>query len=353
MRTMADTVPPEPNLPAKPQGYGELLGELVTRIREAQQRAAVSVNRETVLLYWGIGNEILARQRERGWGAKVIDRLAADLRRAFPGVKGFSARNLKYMRALAEDWPDEAIVQQLLHKLPWFHLCVIHDKVKEPAEREWYVRACIDNGWSRNVLAMQIDTDLYRREGAAVTNFERTLPATDSDLALQTLKDPYNFDFLTLAEPARERAIERGLVEHIRDFLLELGRGFAFVGSQVPIEVGGEEFRLDLLFFHLQLRRYVVIELKGGGFAPEHAGKLNFYLSAVDDLMRHPEDGATIGLLLCRDKNRVVAEYALRGLTQPVGVSEYELTASLPAELADGLPTVDELEAELATTDGN
>ena len=335
------------DLPAKPEGYPELLGELIARVREAQQRAAVSVNREVVTLYWSIGRDILARQEAQGWGAKVIDRLAQDLRKAFPGVKGFSTRNLKYMRALAQAWPDEAIVQQLLHKLPWFHLCTLCDKVKDPAEREWYARACLEHGWSRNVLLMQIETGLHRREGSAVTNFGRTLPPPSSDLAQQTIKDPYNFDFLTLAEPAREQAIERGLIDHIRDFLLELGRGFAFVGNQVPLEVGGEDFRIDLLFYHLHLRCYVVIELKAGAFKPEYAGKLNFYLSAVDDQLRHEQDGQTIGLLLCRDRNRVVAEYALRGLTQPVGVSEYELTEALPEQLASELPTVEQLEAEL------
>lgn len=333
--------------PARREGYSELLGDLVTRIRAAQQRAAVSVNREVVLLYWGIGREILTRQEREGWGAQVVMRLAIDLRRAFPGTRGFSARNLKYMQALAEDWPDETIVQQLLHNLPWFHLCVLHDKVKDPTEREWYVRACVQHGWSRSRLIAQIEGGLYQRAGTAITNFRATLPATESDLAQQTLKDPYNFDFLTLAEPAKEKAIERGLMDHIRDFLLELGRGFAFVGAQVPLEVGGEEFRVDLLFYHLHLRRYVVIELKAGDFTPEDVGKLNFYISGVDDALRHPDDNQTIGLLLCRGRNRVIAEYALRGMTQPLGVSAYELTAAMPEELAGELPSVAQLEEEL------
>ena len=336
-----------PTLPDQPTGYSDLLHELVARIHAAQQRAATSVNREVVLLYWGIGKEILARQEAQGWGAKVIDQLAADLRKIFPGVSGFSVRNLKYMRALAQTWPDEKFVQQLLHKLPWFHLCTIHDKVKEPAEREWYIRACIEHGWSRNVLSMQVETGLYHRQGAATSNFERTLPSPQSDLAQETLKDPYNFDFLTLGQDAHERAIERGLVEHIRDFMLELGQGFAFVGNQYPIEVDGEDFQIDLLFYHLKLRCYVVIELKAGAFKPEYAGKLNFYLSAVDDLLRHPDDHPSIGIILCRGKKRTMVEYALRNLTKPLGVSEYQLTEALPDTLRGTLPTVEDFEAEL------
>ena len=334
-------------LPATPQGYDELLGALKERVRQAQLEAATAVNRSLVTLYWSIGRDILARQAVQGWGAKVIDRLAADLRKAFPDVRGFSARNLKYMRALAEAWPSEAFVQQLLHKLPWFHLCLVLDKLKDRTEREWYLRASVEHGWSRNVLSMQIETGLYRREGKAVTNFERSLPPLQSDLAQQALKDPYKFDFLTISGDVEERRIERGLVEHIRDFLLELGRGFAFVGSQVPLQVGGDDFRIDLLFYHTHLHCFVVIELKAGGFKPEHAGKLNFYLSAVDDLLRTPGDNATIGILLCRGKNRLVAEYALRGHTQPMGVSEYELTEALPEELKAELPSVEDLEAEL------
>ena len=223
-------------------------------------------------------------------GSKIIDRLAADLRNAFPEMTGFSPRNLKYMRALAEAWPDEQIVQQLAAQIPWFHNCVILHTVKSPAEREWYIRQTIQNGWSRDVLVHQIERDLYRRQGKALTNFTRTLPAPQSELAQQVVKDPYNFDFLTITEEAREREIERALIDHIRDFLLELGIGFAFVGSQYPIQVGGEEFRIDLLFYHLRLRCFVVLDLKIGQFQPEYSGKMNFYLSAIDDLLRHPDD---------------------------------------------------------------
>ncbi len=336
-------------LPEKPEGYDEFLGTLKERIRTAQVDAAQAVNRGMIMLYWSIGNDILERQRSQGWGAKVVDRLAADLRRAFPYTRGFSVRNLKYMRSLAEDWPDAEIVQQLLHKLPWFHLCALHDRVKDPAARLWYARKTLENCWSRNVLCIHIDRELYEAQGAATSNFAETLPAPQSDLARQLIKDPYKLDFLGIAEEAEERAIERGLVRHIRDFLLELGQGFAFVGNQVPLEIGGEGFRLDLLFYHLRLRCFLVIELKAGKFRPDYVGKLNFYLSAVDDILRHPDDQPSIGMILCKDRNDVVAEYSLRGTGQPMAVSQFELTKSLPAGLAGKLPSVDEIAAELAS----
>jgi predicted nuclease of restriction endonuclease-like (RecB) superfamily len=338
----------KPNLKTVlPKGYDSFLSELKDRIRHAQLRAALSVNRELVLLYWSIGRDILVRQEEQGWGAKVIDRLAADLRKAFPEMNGFSPRNLKYMRAFAEAWPDEAIVQQLVAQIPWGHIVRILDYVKAPPEREWYIRQTIENGWSRNVLVHQIESGLYRRQGKALTNFTRTLPAPQSELAQQLVKDPYNFDFLTLSREAQERELERGLLDHIRDFLLELGVGFAFVGNQYPLEVGGEEFRIDLLFYHLKLRAYVVLDLKMGGFKPEFSGKMNFYLSAVDDLLRHPSDEPSIGIILCKSKNKIVAEYALRDLRKPMGVSEYRLTESLPKQLKGSLPSIKQLEAEL------
>jgi predicted nuclease of restriction endonuclease-like (RecB) superfamily len=341
-----------PNLTtAIPKGYDKFLAELKDRIRHAQLRAALSVNRELVLLYWSVGRDILARQKDRGWGAKVIDRLAADLRKAFPEMTGFSPRNLKYMRAFAEAWPDEAIVQQLVAQIPWGHIVRILDYVKVPREREWYIRQTIENGWSRNVLVHQIESGLYRRQGKALTNFRRTLPAPQSELAQQIVKDPYNFDFLTLSQEARERELERGLLDHVRDFLLELGVGFAFVGSQYPLQVGGEEFRIDLLFYHLKLRAFVIIDLKMEGFKPEFSGKMNFYLSAADDLLRHPSDQPSIGIILCKSKNKIVAEYALRDLRKPMGVSEYRLTESLPKQLKGSLPSVEELEAELKRED--
>ena len=333
------------------KSYQTLLADLKQRIRTAQVRAALAVNRELVLLYWGIGKEILARQDQEGWGTKVIDRLAKDLRSEFPGQQGLSPRNLKYMRALAEAWPEEAIVQQVAAQIPWFHNCILLDKVKEPGERLWYVQQTIQNGWSRNVLVMQIETNLYRRQGKAITNFQATLPSPQSDLAQQLLKDPYNFDFLTLAQEAQERDLERGLLAHVQQFLLELGVGFALVGSQVPLEVGGEDFRIDLLFYHLKLRAYIVIDLKMAPFKPEYAGKMNFYLSAVDDLLRHPDDQPTIGLILCKAKNRLVAEYAIRDIAKPLGVAEFRYLEQLPEQLKGTLPTIEEIEAELAKPD--
>lgn len=333
------------------KSYQTLLADLKQRIRTAQVRAALAVNRELVLLYWGIGKEILARQDQEGWGTKVIDRLAKDLRSEFPGQQGLSPRNLKYMRALAEAWPDEAIVQQVAAQIPWFHNCILLDKVKDPGERLWYVQQTIQNGWSRNVLVMQIETNLYRRQGKAITNFQATLPSPQSDLAQQLLKDPYNFDFLTLAQEAQERDLERGLLAHVQQFLLELGVGFALVGSQVPLEVGGEDFRIDLLFYHLKLRAYIVIDLKMTPFKPEYAGKMNFYLSAVDDLLRHPDDQPTIGLILCKAKNRLVAEYAIRDIAKPLGVAEFRYLEQLPEQLKGTLPTIEEIEAELAKPD--
>jgi len=333
---------------ALPPEYGPFLEELKERIRAAQVRAALSVNRELVLLYWQIGRRILAAQKAQGWGAKVIERLAGDLRREFPAMKGFSRTNLLYMRAFAEAWPDEAFVQQAAGQMPWFHNCLILDRLKTPEHRMWYIEQTLANGWSRNVLALQIDSRLHERLGKAPTNFAATLPAPQSDLARQLIKDPYNFDFLSLGKEAQEREIETALVEHIRGFLLELGVGFAFLGSQYRLEVAGEEFFLDLLFYHVRLHCYVVIELKARGFKPEDAGKLNFYLSAVDDLLRTDGDAPSIGLLLCKTKNEVLAEYALRDMSKPIGVSSYQLTDSIPEEIRTALPSIEELQQELS-----
>lgn len=328
-------------------GYGELLEELKTRIRTAQVKAALAVNRELVLLYWQIGREILARQREAGWGAKVIERLAADLRREFPAMTGLSRTNLLYMRAFAEAYPEEEFVQQVVGQIPWGHNVVLLGKVKDAGEREWYARQTVEHGWSRNVLVHQIESGLYRRQGRAITNFERTLPAPQSDLARELIKDPYHFDFFELGEEAQERDLERALLAHLRDFLLELGVGFAFIGSQYHLEVGGQDYYLDLLFYHLRLRCHVVIELKIGAFRPEDSGKMNFYLSAVDAQLRHPDDQPSIGLILCKERNRVVVEYALRGVEKPIGVSEYRLSERLPEQLRGSLPSAEELEREL------
>ncbi len=335
-----------------PSGYPAFLTELKERIQTAQVRAALSVNRELVLLYWQIGRDILLRQDSEGWGAKVIDRLSRDLRAAFPEMKGFSPRNLKYMRAFAQAWPDERFVQQAAAQIPWFHNVVILDKIKDPATREWYVRQTVQYGWSRNVLGLQIESRLYERQGSAPTNFARTLPVPQSDLAQQILKDPYAFDFLTLDKDAHERDLERGLLEHLRQFLLEMGAGFAFVGSQYHLRVGDSDFYLDLLFYHVRLHCYVVVDLKMGKFTPGDVGQLNFYLSAADDLLCTEGDGPTLGLLLCRTKDSTVAEYALRDVNKPLGIAEFRLGEALPESLKGTLPTIEELEAELADVPG-
>ncbi len=339
------------SLTSIPDGYADWLSALKTRIHSAQQRATLAVNRELVLLYWQIGQDILARQSAQGWGAKVIERLSQDLRTAFPEMKGFSPRNLKYMRSFAEAWPDAEFVQQAVALLPWGHNLVLLDKLPGPQTRRWYAAKAIEHNWSRNILAMQIETRLLERSGKAVTNFEASLPKPQSDLARESLKDPYRFDFLGLTDEAQERAIENALVKHVTEFLLELGAGFAFVGRQVLLDVAGDEFFIDLLFYHLKLRCYVVVELKGGKFKPEHLGQLSFYLTAVDEQVKHPQDSPTIGLLLCKNKNKVVAEYALRSNTQPIGVAEYQLVESLPAELQTSLPSIEQIERELAGND--
>jgi len=330
-----------------PDGYADWLADLKSRIHTAQQRATLAVNRELVLLYWQIGRDILARQAEQGWGAKVIERLAHDLRTAFPEMKGFSRANLMYMRAFAEAWPDGEIVQQAVGHLPWGHNLVLLTRLKDPQQRLAYAQSAIENGWSRNVLNIHIETRLLERTGKAVTNFELSLPKPQSDLAHESLKDPYRLDFLGLGKEAAERDIENALVKHVTEFLLELGAGFAFVGRQVMLDVGGDEFFIDLLFYHLKLRCYVVIELKAGKFKPEHLGQLGFYLTAVDRQVKSEQDNPTIGLLLCKSKNKVVAEYALGDKTQPMGIAEYKLLESLPAELQTSLPSIEQIEREL------
>jgi predicted nuclease of restriction endonuclease-like (RecB) superfamily len=333
-----------------PAGYADWLTELKGRIHTAQQRSTLAVNRELVLLYWQIGRDILARQVAQGWGAKVIERLAHDLRAAFPEMKGFSRANLMYMRAFADAWPDAAIVQQAVGQLPWGHNLVLLSKLKHQAERLAYAQSAIQNGWSRNMLNIHIETRLLERSGTAVTNFDVSLPKPQSDLARESLKDPYRLDFLGLGKEAGEREIENALVKHVTEFLLELGAGFAFVGRQVLLDVGGDEFFIDLLFYHLKLRCYVVIELKGGKFKPEHLGQLGFYLTAVDRQVKHATDNPTIGLLLCKSKNKIVAEYALGDKSQPMGVAEYKLLESLPAELQTSLPSIEQIERELQSS---
>lgn len=329
------------------ESYLQFIAELKEQIYNSQVKAGLAVNRELVILYWRIGRKIWQNQKQSGWGSKVIKQIAIDLKKAFPGMKGFSERNLQYMRTFAEAYPVEQFTQELPAQITWYHNCTILDKISDQSEREWYIRQTIQNGWSRNVLVHQIESSLYIRQGQASTNFPATLPSSQSDLARQILKDPYNFDFLTLAENVQERELEKALVEHIREFLLELGAGFAFMGSQYPLSVGEQDFFIDLLFYHTKLRCFVAVDLKIGDFQPEYIGKMNFYLSALDDLMRHPSDQPSIGIILCKTKNKTIAEYALRDYSKPIGVAEYRLTRLLPDRFKDKMPTIEELEAEL------
>ncbi|MEO1297786.1 MAG: PDDEXK nuclease domain-containing protein [Cyanobacteria bacterium J06636_16] len=331
--------------------YEQLLHCVKDEIRQSRFQTALAANRGMVMLYWKIGWEILQRQALQGWGSKVIDRLAKDLRREFPNSKGFSSRNLHYMRAFAETYQDETVVQQVVANLPWGHNVRLLDALDTLEERIWYARQAIDHGWSRNVLRMQIENQLYTQQNSAINNFERTLPGPQSDLAKNLLKDPYNFDFLALTPGVQEHELKQSLVDHIRDFLLELGVGFAFVGSHHRLEVGGEEFYLDLLFYHLQLRCFVVIDLKMGDFQPEYSGKMSFYVSAIDDLMRHADDQPTIGIILCKSKNKTIAEYALRDVQKPIGISTHRLASELPEALKAGLPSIETLEKELETVE--
>jgi len=362
---------------ALPVGYANLLADLKARVRAAQLRAVVSVNRELILLYWDIGRIIVEAQTTKGYGKQVVERLADDLHEAFPKMDGFSPRNVWRMRAFYLAWTegsqkhrqpvgnlDSKILPQLVAELdghnlpqpvadiPWGHNVLLLEKIPNPILRLWYAHKVIEHGWSRAVLTHHIETQLHKREGKAVTNFQRTLPPPQSDLAEQTLKDPYNFDFLTLHSDAHERDLEQGLLDHIQKFLLELGVGFAFVGRQYHMEISGQDYYLDLLFYHLRLRCYVVIDLKMKAFEPEFAGKMNFYLSAVDDQLRHADDRPSIGLLLCKERDHVTVEYALRDLKKPIGVAQWQtkLVESLPRNLKGSLPTVAEIEAELGNT---
>ncbi len=329
--------------------YAEFLDGLKNKIASARYQAARTVNQELVLLYWDIGKSILDKQEQEGWGKKVIQQISKDLAQAFPEMKGFSERNLDYMRTLARLWPDRQITQQLVAKLPWGHNTVLMDKISNDSDRLWYAQKSIENGWSRNVLVMQIESNLKGRisRDDKTHNFSKTLPTAQSDLANNTLKDPYIFDFLSIGQEAHEREIEKSLVDHIQKFLLELGAGFAYVGQQVHLEIGDKDYYLDLLFYHTRLHCYVVIELKANDFKPEYAGKLNFYLSAVDDLIKTPQDAPTIGILLCKTKDKVTAEYALKDIAKPMGISEYRLGDAIPEKIKTALPSIQELEEEL------
>lgn len=364
--------------------YRDLLGDIKTRVRQAQHRAALSANAEMIRLYWDIGCLIAARQEREGWGAGVIPRLALDLRNELPEQKGFSERNLKYMIRFAREYgvatlavqPGASVVQHpaglsrptekptltivqraaaqspfplaIILGLPWFHHVVLFEKIKDLPIRLWYARQTLEQGWSRETLTARIKQREHERQGGAVTNFASTLPEPHASLAQGLLKDPYLFDFLTLEEPFHERELETSLLAYIQTFLIELGRGFAFVGRQYRLEVSDRDFYLDLLFYHLHLRCFVVVDLKKGDFKPEYAGKMNFYCSVVDDQLRHPEDAPTIGLILCQTKDSILAEYALRDINKPIGVADYELTRALPAALASSLPSIKDLEAGLS-----
>jgi predicted nuclease of restriction endonuclease-like (RecB) superfamily len=353
----------------RPSGYAPLLAALKARVRAAQVKASLSINHELILLYWHIGRKILQAQKTEGWGTKVVSRLAKDLAAEFPEVSGFSVRNLDYMLSFVEAWAPVTILQRPVAKLlsqpvppsddtppaplsllPWSTNLILLHKLKDPATRLWYARKTVEHGWSRTVLTVQIESRLHLRSGKAITNFAHPLPPAQLDLAREVLKDPYLFDFITLGEAAHERDLERGLVEHVQQLLLELGTGFAFVGRQVHLAVGDEDFYLDLLFYHLRLRCFVLVDLKMKSFEPEFAGKMNFYLSAIDAQLRHRDDAPTIGLLLCQDaKNKLKVEYALRDVKKPIGVAEWQtrLVDSLPKKLQGSLPTIADIEREL------
>lgn len=343
------TFPVPPTIGELPESYTATLREIKERIRTERLRVVMAANAAMVLLYWNIGKAILERQQNEGWGAKIIDRLSHDLKASFPDMSGFSPRNLKYMRKFAEAWTDRKFVQRTVAQIPWRSNLTLLDKLDDPEPRLWYARKTLELGLGKDMLVFQIESKLHLREGSSVNNFKVALPPADSDLTAQIFKDPYVFDFLGTADPRREAELEQKLIDHIQKFLLELGQGFAFVGRQVQLEVGGNDFYLDLLFYHLKLRCYVVVELKAGEFDPGYVSKLNMYLNIVDDLLRHPDDKKTIGLLLVKSKNKMLVEYSLSGYNNPIGVANWErrITQSLPKELDGILPTVEEIEAEL------
>lgn len=327
--------------------YPNLLQDIKQRILSSQLKAALSVNVEMIHLYWNIGNDIAQKQKEKGWSSKVIPLLAKDLKSEFPNLKGFSERNLSYMLRFAKEYQDVTILQQTVAKLPWGHNILLIEKIKEKDLRFWYAEKCIENNWSRDILDIQIKSNLIERQGKLVNNFETTLPKPLSDLANQTLKDPYIFSFLSFDQNIKERDLENQLIQHIAKFLLELGKGFAFIGSQYHLEISQKDYYLDLLFYHTKLKCYIVIELKNTQFKPEFTGKLNFYLSAVDTIIKDATDNPTIGILLCKDKDNIEAEFALRGINKPIGISEISFVEKLPENLKSSLPTIEEIENEL------
>jgi len=341
--------PIAPNLSEMSDTYLKFIDDIKQEIIKQRTAVVLTANASMICLYWNIGHSILRKQEEEGWGAKVIDRLSQDLKDTFPEMSGFSPRNIKYMRKFAATWTDFEIVQRVAAQIPWRSNILLLDKISDKEERIWYAQKTLENGWSRDVLAIQVETRLIDRKGNSVNNFVAALPPMDSDMANQIFKDPYLFDFLGTDIPRREVEIEKKLTEHIQIFLLELGQGFAFVGRQVHLEVGGQDFYIDLLFYHLKLRCYVVIELKACDFEPGFISQLNMYQNVVNDILRHPDDKPTIGLLLVKGKNKTVVEYSLAGYQNPIGVADWqeELTQQLPDDLQSSLPTVEEIEREL------
>ncbi len=326
--------------------YKEIFENIRNEILKSQYKAIQTVNKELIFMYWHIGKIIVDNSK---WGNKFIDNLSMDLKLEFPNITGFSIRNLKYMKKIAEEYPDFEFVQQFVAQIPWGHNIILLDKVKDIEERKWYINQSIINGWSRSLLMMQIESKLYQRQVIAkkVTNFPMTLPDMQSDLAIQTLKDPYIFDFISLKGKAKELEIENAMIDKIKDVLVELGKGFAFVGEQYKITVSKKDYFIDLLFYHLRLKCYIVVELKAREFEPTDAGQINFYLSAIDDLVKDETDNPTIGLLLCKNKDNFTAEYALRNINSPIGVSEYKLLEDMPEYLQAQLPNVEEIELHI------
>ena len=341
--------PVAPKLSEMSDSYLNFIEEIKKEIQNQRIAVVLNANSSMICLYWNIGKAILQKQEEEGWGAKVIDRMAKDLKDAFPDMSGFSPRNIKYMRKFAECWPDFETVQRVVAQIPWRSNISLMDKLPDEESRIWYAQKTIENGWSKTILDMQIQSGLMERTGKSVNNFPAALPPADSDMANQIFKDPYLFDFLGTDMPRREVEIERKLTEHIQNFLLELGQGFAFVGRQVHLEVGGDDFYIDLLFYHLKLRCYVVIELKACDFEPGFISQLNMYQNVVNDILRHPSDNPTIGLLLVKGKNQTVVEYSLAGYQNPIGVAEWknQMVKALPEELKSSLPSIEEIEKEL------
>ena len=333
----------------KHKDYIEWIDNIKSKIRTAQIKAALSANSELIKLYWDIGKDIFEKQEIQGWGNFIVENLSKDLKSEFPETKGFSRRNLFYMKKFYNFYKNDfEKVQQLVAQIPWGHNILIISKSQNINEAVFYLNETLENNWSRDILDMQIESDLYERKGKAITNFSQSLPQPNSDLANQSLKDPYLFDFLTLKKDADEKSIEEQLTKHITHFLLELGKGFAFIGRQYHLEIGKKDYYIDLLFYHTKLRCYVVIELKTKEFKAEYAGKLNFYLSAVDETLKTKDDNPTIGILLCKERNKIEAEYALRGMSQPIGVAEFKLSKAIPKDIKSELPSIEEI--ELATT---